>query len=116
MTGPAGYDLVLDDCGDGWYSIIDQRTHLSPCWESIEGTLVEMVELGSAIEARSAYRAKRCAVETITEAGRTLVRLWSPRNSRGDVRLTIEQASALARSIRQVAAEVAARLEAGDVG
>lgn len=66
----------------------------------VEGTGAEMLELAEAIERRSGYGAKRCAVEVDTEHNE--VKLSSPRNSSYSGVISLDEADDLVKSIRQV--------------
>lgn len=61
----------------------------------IEGSRGEMQALAAAIRASAAFRAKRCAVDAITER----VLLWSPRNSQWAGAISKEAALNLADQI-----------------
>lgn len=64
----------------------------------IEGTGAEMLEIADAIDRRSSYGAKRCAVEVTSSE----VRLWSPRNSSHPGVISLSEADELAKTIRQL--------------
>ena len=67
----------------------------------VEGTAAEMVALADAIEKRAlGLDARRCAVD----ARKDRVEFWSPRNSSTSGYCTIEEATALAREIRDLLA------------
>lgn len=87
--------LVLWDCGDDWYSVI-REPYRQINGASIEGNAEEMLALAEAIESRSAYSAKRCAVDARTDR----VQLWSPRNSVTESIVSRADAEHLAADIR----------------
>lgn len=62
----------------------------------IEGTGDEMLKIASAIEARTEFGAKRCAVVVIDDR----VLLWNPRNSRKAASVPLASADALAAEIK----------------
>jgi hypothetical protein len=70
----------------------------------VEGTADEMRDLADAIERRGRASATRCAV-AVEPAG---VRLWSPRNSIGCVRVPLARADALAIEIRRAVGDAPA--------
>lgn len=66
----------------------------------VEGSAAEMLAIADAIDKRTAFYAKRCAVN----AEEDQVRFWSPRNSTRPGKSSRDAADALARLIRTVVA------------
>ncbi len=62
----------------------------------VEGPLAEMLGIADAIEKRTSFHARRCAVVT----GEDWVEFWSPRNSRYRARVPLAVADAFAIEVR----------------
>lgn len=106
--------IVLVSCYDdgSWYAI-ERADGTRLQWASIEGDAEEMLAIADAIERRGSVAFKRCAVH-VDVVGRVL--MHSPRNSVDQTVITLADADALARSIRECIAAGRAESCAGKEG
>lgn len=88
--------VARSDVDGGWFVVraADGSDALTrgPGLSSVEGTAADMRGLAAAIVRRGTFFARRCAV--IVDA--TGASLWSPRNSRRQVQVSVARADALA--------------------
>lgn len=82
----------IKQIGKNSFSFMDSARISNAC---VEGTGEEMIAIARAIENRTGVAFKRCAVFFADDG----VHFWSPRNSRTDGVVTVEEADDLAKQI-----------------